>query len=266
MSVKGFRDGLIHYLPAWLSPRPGKINGYAFVWCMIAPLDALIEVTLQGVRAKFPQLADPSALPLIGRSRGIPQGIGEPNSVYATRLLTWLDDWTRSGSEAIGLRMLQSYLGNHPTVRFITRAGRYTSIAPDGTVTATSAAWDWDSASSPSRADRWADMWIVVYPTQWAVAGTVGATQDLIFDGDAVGHAVSGAQAGDILSIVRDWVGAHIRVEAIVWSYDSSLFDPSSPSAPGNPDGTWGDWARTVGGAMVPARNPNCRYWIPESA
>lgn len=275
------------FVPRWLSNRKGLNTGFKILWVPARVLDGIIEAALEGVRCWLPgyavapvgqQLVDAStALPYAGRSRGILQGEAESSAAYASRLQAWRTTWENAGSDELLVAAIQSYLGNTPTVRVVNRAGAWTSIAPDGTITrnvpgtasAPAWTWNWDSVTAPERAGWWSDMWIVVSPCEWAVTGT--QLSDLVglwgtYNGGGLGHACGRAAVGAILSLVAQWKGAHTWVPAIIWTYDATLFDPTQVNA-GNPDGTWAYWGKSVGGNIRPSRtgatDGRCRYWTP---
>lgn len=262
MNARGFRDSFRDYVLEWGSNRLSKSVGFRWLYSMIVPFDIMIQTALEGIIAPWPGRGTPTAIPLIARMRGLLQGEGETVGHFVQRLLAWLETYDEIGSDEQLVTQIHEYLGNSPMVRVVTRAGNWTTIAADGTITRASAAWDWDSISNPERSGYWSDLWIVVYPTEWPVTA-IGALVDSHELG--IGHAVPRVAVQAILSLVAQWKGVHTRVRAIVWSYDATLFDPANMSAPGNPDGHWGRWGKRVMGDSVPARNTTCRYWIPDS-
>lgn len=270
MSVRGFRDSFRSYIPKWLSNRLDRNVGYRFLYALIMPIDVMMQGVLEGVQAALPGYGTPTALPLIGRSRGILRGEVETDDAYAARQRAWLTTWTEAGSSERIAKEIHNYFGNHPMIRIVDRAGKWVTVAADGTVTETHAAWDWDSVSNPERSGDWSDLWIIVYPSNWipitgdgmafpnlsALVGVWG-THEL-----GTGHQVFRLAVQSILGLVEQFKGAHTFVRAIIWSYDVTLFDPASPVV-GDPDGKWGYWGKPSGSSRVVARNPTCRYWIP---
>jgi hypothetical protein len=266
MTMKGFRDSFREYTPSWLQNRPALNVAYRFLWSMIVPLDLMMQAIFEGLKAAWPGVGTPTAFPYIGRSRGILRGEAESDTSYATRLIAWLDTWKDAGSDAVLAGQIQSYLGNTPMVRIVDRAGHWTTIASDGTVTTNDAAWDWDSHSNPERAGYWSELWIIVYPTEWAITGTTLASLVGLWGtgtGLGTGHAVPRAAVDAILSLVATWKGAHTYVRAIIWSYDGTLFDPTNPGS--LPDGYWGNWSKNVSGNRRPSRSSSARYWVPRT-
>lgn len=276
-ALDGFRNAVSSAVPKWLQNRPSFQVGFKFLWVIAAFLDFLTAQATEGQVAAFPGVGTPTALGLIGQSRGILRGEAEKSSGYASRLVRWLDTWEGAGSSEVLAEEIQSYLGNTPTVRIVDRSGNWVTRFPDGTVAkvqAGSAAWtwDWDSKSNPVRSSTpwWSDLWIIVYPCEWAVTpGTTGGGGLAAIWGNSsidvgIGHAVNRAANDAIRALAQQWKGAHTWVEAIVWSYDATLFDPLVINA-GNPDGTWGEWGYAASAAtgLQVARNPSCRYWIP---
>ena len=287
---QGFRNALPKIVPRWLSRRPRTTQrpnafetGFKYLWEVATTVDIFTEMTLEGVRSWLPgytlgeswALLDPAtALPLIGRSRGIIRGEAETDAAYASRLPAWLDDWEGAGSSEILCKQIHEYLANKPTVRVVDRAGNWVSIDGNGVITTIPAGgaawtWDWDSVSNPERAGQWSDLWIIVSPCEWPVtAGTTGggglaAIWGLGLD-VRIGHAATASAVDAIRAIVSQWKGEHTWLVAIIWNYDATLFDPTHVNA-GNPDGSQGEWAydKHDGNGLQPTRPPSARYWIP---
>lgn len=258
-----FRDMVAALVPPWLSARVGKNVGYRVLWAMAAPLDSAAQTVVEGILSWFPGLGTPTALPLIGRSRGLRRGRMETVTDYAVRLRGWLDAWREAGSDERLARELQTYLGDAPRIRIFKRTnGACMTLNPDGTVVRhATTAWDWDSVSNPERAAFWSEMWIVVYPTPFLKrAGTLGGLSN---DGYGIGHRVKLQEAEAAKGILAQWKSAHSRIRAVIWTTDATLFDPETPAS--MPDGTWGNWGNYGSGSRVKGnRNlSTCRYWEP---
>ena len=279
---RGLRDALRSLVPIWLQARPGFMVGYSILYTFALLVDVATKFCIEGTYCWLPgyslgasstQVDASTALPLVGRSRGIIRGEADTDVGYATKLVNWLTDWEAAGSSEILAAQIQAYLGNTPTVRIVDRAGNWVSIDPSGNITKTSAAWNWDSVSNPERAGWWSDLWIIVYPCEWAITGTTLASLVGVWGNTStatevgVGHAVPRAAVDAILGLVAQWKGAHCWCQAIIFSYDATLFVPGSPAS-GDPDGTWGDWAKLVAGVWSPSRtgasDGRVRYWVPD--
>lgn len=274
--IRGLRDAVKSFVPVWLSNRVGKNNGFKFIYTCALMCDILLTYAVEGIYSWFPGYAlgasnltvdQASALPMTGRSRGIPQGIGEPDVSYAARLVPWLDDWKEAGSSEILLKMLWAYLGSAPRMRIIDRSGNWVTIDNGGvTSKTTSSAFDWDSVSNPERAGMWSDMWIVVYPDQFGQRpGTLGAlTGD---DGNGIGMLVPHVEADTLRAILQLWKGAHVFLRAVIFTTNSALFDPTDVST--CPQGTWGQWSNVEAGSgsrVASGRRLNdCRFLEPET-
>jgi hypothetical protein len=263
--VKRYRDWLATLLPWWLSDRrlsSGKWTGYRFLWSIVAYLDALIEAGLQALKAPWPGVGTPTALPFIARSRGILRGQADTDASFASKLTRWLDKWRRAGSQYQLAVELHEYLGNAPVVRVINRAGHWVTINADGSSTVSDATWNWDSLSNPERAGFWSELFIVIYPTQWALQGNYGAVTAWGSTSFGLGHLVSRQEWDAVHAIVAQWKGAHSKVRAIIWTSDATLFDPAVPAS--CPDGTWGEYGgfNLTGSRVASGRNTTtCRYW-----
>lgn len=258
------RDQLRGWVPWWLQDRKyssGKTVGFRFLWSMIAALDAYADWILAGLLAAWPGAGTPTALPYIGRSRGILRGQADTNDSFAVKLRNWLGKWAAAGSQRQLAIEIHEYLGNAPRVRIVNRAGDWTTVAADGTVTAYKGAFNWDLNSNPERAGYWSEMWIIVYPTQWALAGNWASDSWGTGGGLGFGHDVSRVEYDAIKALIAQWKSAHSKVRAIVWTSDAALFDPAVPLS--LPDGEWGDWGTEGSGSRVAShRNlTTCRYW-----
>lgn len=265
-----FRDGFARHTPWWLSDRrySGKTVGYRFLWAMIAPLDVLMDLLLRGIFAALTGLGTPTALPWIGKTRGLIRWQDESYAAYAARLRGWLDEHKEAGHTRQIAKMVQGFLRTHPRMRIVSRAGVWITREQDGTVTKTEAAWDWDSVSHPSRNDPsspyWSDLWIIVYATPEQFPLRPGTLGDLSgADGFAIGHMISIEEVDVLKAEIAQWKAAHSRIRAVIWTTDPDLFDPEEPSS--LPDGTWGGWGGTGSGSRGRSgRNyTTCRYWEP---
>jgi hypothetical protein len=297
----GWRNWLARMIPSWQTLRPGFQNGFKYLWSMVTQVDVLIELLLQGINDWAPGSpnSSPTALPLIGQSRGLLQGETETNDHFAVRLQNWRTNglfvapplvpqvWSQRGRTELMALQIQQYLGNTPLVRVIERLystsgppmALYTTAAPDGTTSTAVAVWDWDNVdgwtddtstySGATVATWWSDFWIVIYPCEYPITGTTLASLVPIWGNPAspgVGHDVPRISADAVFAIVRYWKGLHEFCRCIIWSYDATLFDPGNPGAAGNPNGTWGRWADNDGaGNWLSTRNPTCRYWQPRT-
>ncbi|MDQ2783208.1 MAG: hypothetical protein M3Y26_11850 [Actinomycetota bacterium] len=260
-----FRDEIRSYVPAWLSDRhaakPELSAGFRFLWAMAAPLDAAIDVLMQGLRAAQPGQGTPTALALIGRSRGIIRGQGETDASYSGRLTGWLDRWRIAGTAEAIARSIQEYCANHPRVRIVTRSGVWVTLETNGTITRTTAAWNWDGTSNSERAGYWSELWVIVYPTPWSTTQKWGDGRKWGGRDGALGHFVARQDVDALRGLIAQWKSAHTKIRAVIWTSDSALFDPAVPAS--NPDGTWGEWGIQGNGPRVAStRNiTTCRYW-----
>jgi hypothetical protein len=257
-----FRDVFRRFTPWFLSDRSlstGESVGYRYLWALLAPLDAYAEVLVQGLIAPWPGLGTPTALALIGRSRGIIRGRLDTDEDYALKLRDWLNrarEW--GGMRGLAIELAQ-YLGIS-RLRVINRAGRWVTYY-NGSIIVEDAAWDWDSVSHPERAGDWSDEWIIVYSP---FAERPGALGDLVGeDGYALGHLIKREEVDATLGIIAQTKGAHSRVRAVIWTTNPDNFQPGVPAS--CPDGTWGAWGTTGSGSRVKSGRfyTNCRFWEP---
>ena len=282
---------LTEFIPSWQR----LTVGFKWLWAMCLPIDIEFELTLQGINDWAPGTPNASltALPYIANSRDLIQGEAEGNDHFAQRLINWRTNglftappttpqvWSQRGNVRVLALQIQQFLANTPTVRIIERIwsssgacmARYVTANPDGSISDAVAAWDWDSSSgwtgsatdgtNPGSTTRtwWSDFWIVIYPCEYPVTGTQLSDLVPIWGSTSVGlgHAVPVTSRDAILRILADFKGAHCFCRAIIWSYDATLFDPASPSASGDPDGTWGPLFNRTGQS-----DGRVRYWEPQ--
>lgn len=262
-NARGLRGALGSIVPNWLSNRRDLNVGFKVLWIIALLGDVFVQVALEGLRAAWPGRGTATALAVVGRGRGIIRGYAESetDAHYAERLRAFRDAWLLAGSQDGIVTQAHEYLSQRPLVRIVSRAGVWTTIAEDGTITKNAAAWDWDSVSNPERAGYWSDEWVIVYPDAWSYRDDWGTG---IWGADTLGlgHDVTRGEYGDLRSILATWKGAHSNVRTVIFTTNAALFDPDDPGS--LPDGTWGQWglpngsgSRVAGGRIT----ADCRYW-----
>ncbi len=270
-SRKLFRESLRRIVPPWLSERvaSGAVVGFRTLQAMIAPLDDATDRLVQGVQAAWPGRGTPTALALIGRSRGIIRGRGESDFRYGKRLAGWLDRWRIAGSQEAIARSIHEYVQGNPRVRVVNRAGTCISIDPSGALTRDAVSWDWDSKSNAERAGYWSEVWVVVYTPPWSESGPQLNSPGAVLGSrtTGLGHLVVREEVDAIRGLLAQWKSAHSFVRAVIFTYDASLFDPVVPSS--WPNGRWGQWSAKhllfPGSRVSSDRSASCRFWEPDS-
>lgn len=267
-----FRDAIRTYVPAWLSDRVqlAKTVGFRVLWALCAPLDAAAEHALQGLQSRWPGVGTTTALPLIGSDRKLHRGIEDTDADYAERLTRYLDLWGRAGSAEAIARALHDYMPTRPKVRVVSRGDHWVTVDTDGSVTEGDypGLWDWDSNSHPDRAEKWADIWIVIYLTPGSYEGLPpwGSGGVLWGQDPSFGCTAPQNQALLIRSIVNEWKAAHTQVRGIMLTYNPDDFNPDDPLSGEMPDGWWGGYHRLVSGTWVLSRSADVLYIDPEGA
>lgn len=271
-AITNLKDSLKTIVPNWLANRLGLNTGFAVLYIIALTCDIGIQVMLEGYRAPLPGKGTPTALPYIGQTRGLIQGLTESDDNFISRLLVWLEIWENAGSAEILAQSLQTFLGNNLVVRVIDRNGNFVTANADGTTTfTTDTAWDWDSAR-PERAAWWGDLWVVIYLTDGRYPVYTSLTDSHwlaawgTYDKFGTGMRVPRNVVDGVYSIIASFKGAHTWIEAIVWTTDTTSFVPGALS--GIPDGKFGDWSFNFSGTESPSRmsdtgNGRTRYWIP---
>jgi hypothetical protein len=241
-------------LPSWLSTGEGDLHGYA----VRIMLDCAAQRMKEAAYARFPEYAPADALPYQARDRKIPRGIDEQADVYATRLLTWLDDHKRRGNPFKLCAMLAAYCNAAVRVRTVDQRGNWFSRDRDGTesLVLDTGNWDWATAYTDA---AWGRFWVIIYPTSEGQPWTVGprwGDAGAVYGTDRTwGTSATPGQVAAVRSIVREWKPAGTRCENIVIAFDDASFDPTAPE----PDGSWLSWSK--GDPVVKNRLATARYW-----
>lgn len=292
-TFRGLRDRLRGWVPVWLQNRPGLQVGFSILWTWALILDVALKWCVEGVYCWWPGYSlgaapnevDPSGtMGLVAQSRDLLQGPNESDEAFAARSLAWIDDAEAKGSAEIMATQLQAFLtgagslgaGVKPTVRVVDRNGNWVIANPDGSITFTSAPWDWDEATgwvdgngyqTPLTVDGyWSDLWIIVAPDPFArytgfddPAWVANAFLGSAGAGGGMGHNVPRVYADGVLSVIAACKGAHTWIRAIIWAGDTTSFTPATPTA----DGSFGNNSTVSGLTGIPARASSGRYWIP---
>lgn len=245
-------------------------------------IDLLLEKANQGVKARFPTVCDPSALPYIGADRLIPQGPGEPISSYRVRLQRAFPSWAHAGSPfGILSSVLPMFLPLTPVVRTVSdksdwdsyQAGADPTKPPDHEFV-TAQNWNWDNDTydagpqSLIRIAQWWRWWLILFavsPNSWCTKGPViGAGQGWKIGPNnprSIGLSVPASTIQSIRQIVNQWMRAGSWCRWIIVSFNAGEWDPSQPAdGVHNPQGTFGPWCTVVNGVYTPTRFSDSRY------
>lgn len=202
----GFADLVWRIGPPWLQ----RTWAQRILAAIAAPLDLLASLAATGVRARFPAWSMPDALALLGRERRIRRGPAEIASVYAPRLVRWLDDHRgRGGAYALLAQLRAFWVGTHDGTHVVVshRGVRHTSVGD--TITRDVITWTADGSSS------WAQFWVMLH---------VDADPRPVDD-------------STYLAVPVDWSAAHVLREHVVvlWGH-GRLWEYPPPS------GDWDAW------------------------
>lgn len=99
---------LLDTVPPWLT----RVVGEKFLRSLGDNVDALVTRVAQGVRHRFPNDIDESALGSVGRERRIRRGPEEDAATYARRLRRWWDAHRRRGGPYALLGQLHAYFAD----------------------------------------------------------------------------------------------------------------------------------------------------------
>ena len=262
--MDGLRTAVKFFSPRWLAEGVAE----KILYTVGLAHDALIEALDEGIRSHLPGIGTPTALKYTGKDRQILRGIGESDGAYATRLsLAWTAWRTAGGSRSL-LNMLRGYLQLNEPFRTVSNGGDFFTLAKSPTADSDGLyptpryrrTWNWDGLA------RWQRMWIILYSPDgapWSPEGTWGDGQ-LWGDGGTWGSTASLEVVQSVRAILKNaqrsvWKAQHAVVPFIIVAFDDTMFDPVAGTT--MPDGTWGNWSKTVAGVRVPARNANAIYW-----
>lgn len=253
---RNLRHAIASYVPRWLSNRVGQNVGYSVLYVLAAVLDIMVEVQTEGLLAAMPGKGTPTALPLIGYSRGIARGTSEGDTSYGNRLVQWLDLWRTAGSDTgLLLAVLSLFLPTSVKVRVVDNSSNWSwylagaTTFPPGASSPTPPSflwsagnWNWDGNTT-----SWWRIWVIVdvNPLGWTIGpkwGDGGRWGDTGRYWGIAGPAVG--QIDALRALVKQWKAAHAWVVSIILTTNDSRFDPTKPAGGGiNPDGTWGNVA-----------------------
>ncbi len=223
-------------------------------------IDGGIDASLAGALGSVGRGgARESSLKYVGDARGLVRGRVETEDAFAERLRKWRQELRLQGSQEGLAKQVQAYVGP-VRVRVINRAGRWTTIEPDGTIVRhyPAFAFDWDSVSNPEREDFWSEQWIVVYSPPYAQRpNTFGDGIALGDEALGIGMLSPSLENDTLRKVIAQWKSAHSFVRALIWCTDSSLFDPLVPVT--WPNGEWGQWH--IGTGVSDRDLSACRYW-----
>jgi hypothetical protein len=221
-------------VPGWLQSGDGEI----VQWLQGLINDAYAERCRQTAWLMLPSVAPDDALELIGRDRGLPRGLFEPEAQYRTRLKGWrgtLGHRGRGSAPALLAQVAVALRGTeHTTID--ARGTRYThgEATPEkGT------AWDWDGEYV---FPNWGRYWLVVKSTgtPWP-SFTDGAWGDTVLAGEDICLAGDGIHPGEIDAVRKlvtvgrlSWTPAGRRPVYLILYFDGNPFPV--------PGGDWDSW------------------------
>ncbi len=280
----GIRDLIVAIAPPWLQGPtaggpPGGV-GERLLYCFGLGQDGLIEKIDEGMLAHLPPFGDPSALPLLGVDWQIPQGVSEPNNIYALRLQGAPSSWQRAGNAWSVLSALVSSLyPNSVYAACVTdsdswdvfAAGASVSTPPTHTQPNNPKVWDWDALSAPYQGTTavgtsiaWWRTWVILCaPGLWSRAPVSGAAG--LVSGQcpsSCGWSGTQAQAQAIVSLVTQLKGAGAWVPFVIISFDTTWFQPTSGTSK-LPDGHYGrtEKASTASGTYLSGTYAGTYYY-----
>lgn len=260
--MTSIREGIIAQAPPCLSDDEGA----KVLFTMGAMLDAELEYTAHGIRARFPDYGSEDTLAAIGRDRQVIRGAFESGPTYGGRCRQWLANWALAGNPFAILAELRAYLAPYELrMRIVNRYGCWYTINPDGTreYVLNQSNWEWDALPEES---GWARFWVILYPpaTLWTRLPDFG---DPALWGGAFGNpgytwgsTARPEHVRTVRQIVDQRKDEKSACSHIIVSFDPALFAPGD-AIPPNPSATWGNYSTVVGGVRQFTRSHDAIYW-----
>ncbi len=231
------RDSIGRVSPPWLLERVAS----GILWSTGLVLDAVRELTEQGIKARMPLLrltrpGEPHpTFALIGDDRLIDRGPLEPEDNYARRLSAAFDTWANAGGPYALLENLRAFFLPDPLPMYLVsdRSIWHVSDPPSGQVTRLRGwnnndigNWYWDPIANGPGPFRYWRGWIIIEAvgrwTQWYVGdGTI------VGDGHTVGSTATEEEVASIRRIVKRFTPAGGHVVNIIITFVADLFVPS---------------------------------------
>lgn len=251
--------------PRWLF---GPVT-QAFLFCVVIPLDAIMEWIYQGVEARFPAIGPVECDPFVARNTGIYPGRVEPRAAWSDRARNWLRQWRRAGNPFAILEALDGFFApNPPPMYIVTDSGHWYARMPPGVGAPTgmvgtapefilpvgsrfpyvASTWDWD----PYKSAQWSRFWIIIdmsggnpftNPNKWGDAGLSWGKKDLTW-----GSTAATADVAAMRLCIAQFKSAASLCQYIIFDFGGH-FQPGLTTGAGFPDGTWNYWKNRYSGA-----------------
>ncbi|MBA3841090.1 MAG: hypothetical protein H0X39_00445 [Actinobacteria bacterium] len=216
-----FRDTIRQIVPAWLR---GPIGG-RLLYAVAAPIDAMADALVAGVRSRFPGAVSSETLGIIGRERRIRRGRTENDATYTPRVISWLDSHRLRGGPYEMLRQLFAhYAPNNFKIDLVYRSGRRFQMDTAGNITR-------DSLGLFTYAE-WANWTLYFYWPSPVLKRSWGASGSTWGDGFVWGSTLTTQEAVDMRLLPKEWNAAHCKGRIVLLQSGTRLW--------GYPLRTWG--------------------------
>ncbi len=268
-----FRAAAQAFSPPWLL----KYNGSRYMFSNAIQWDTLAEMTRLGTIQRFPTVAQPDALPALGRDRKIWRGLAETDEHYAERLRGFKRTWKFAGNAPTLLRQLWEYMRPNATrIRYVvngydgaagagTQFADWWTIDDDGLVfeRVSPSNWNWDARYGFN-----VRFWLIVYrnditpaawgvpPYEWAEPGlhwaaAPGSNLDWVVDTYNIVQAfkAAGSHMGTYPIFGGGLIVADPAAVTSPWGTDGPFPPSAAPGFP-MPDGTFDTPANRPTGAI----------------
>lgn len=268
MSFVGVLQGMIGRIGPWFIHQK---NIGRFLQAIGYTYDAAVTSLQQGLALTQPFRCDPSALPVLSIDRSIRLYPSEPEASKRLRLAKWLELHRTRGTHLGELLHSQPYfMPDVPVMRIVHQDGAANSatwwtIDGSGLLSEhvqSPSNWNYDGQTA-----KFTRYFAIVYiPARLMTRAKYddGGT----YDGGDVYDGMMTQIAKDISDMVREWQGAHSRLQAYIVATDPTSFDPTA-TAVTDPTG-WtslpvGNWGSPISPPPVAVfTRPPSAFWVYE--
>lgn len=242
MSIATFRESLRNISVPFLLGFVGVRLGYA----VGLVIDAMGDATRESIKARMPGVADVSALPYLGRDRGLFQGPNETPTAFAARLSNSMLARRRSGTAGEALRQLREYFSPsyiahlyHVSDRSVWHSiDQITGVVTKTRVNPPNWKWDGNSYGITGGSPWWWRVWIILDGTSWVAEGVWGTST--WGDGGTWGCTALPAESTAVNRIVAAFRCAKVQVVNVIVAFTPGMFAPgNTPGSGVMPVGTY---------------------------
>lgn len=200
ITITTFRDSVRRLSVTWLVGARAE----RFLYAIAIQLDALADMTVAGIKLRFPGFYSFDSLSQLSRDRRIRRGLTESPDTFADRLTRWLPDHQRRGGAYALLEQLHAFFApNNFPIDLLYKSGRRYRMDAAGNITR-----DIYSGTLPTA--QW-PRWTLFYYT------------------DAFPGPLTDAQKETLSVVPKEWIAAHITGRVLLMPTGAELYDYHQP-------------------------------------